>query len=195
MPKAIPISAEQLNAIIDHVKTDPVAAANINSLLADLLPDSWGAAGSIRNLGYILRGLDPSETEVYNKVCSGIAKETARIIDEQIKAGNPRFAGLDGASFEARSLDYPIIGSVAHDATTITTDDGQVMVIDWHHTLNTENPMVYPSLDDWKKEENGVTAESFIEEYGQNTPATARKFQGQLDSINDAIQELNANIN
>ena len=78
---------KDLKAIMDHLKKDPEVAARVNSFLDDILPDSWGQAGNLRNWGYILSGEDASDPEIAAKVCYGISKITSEKIREEIEKG------------------------------------------------------------------------------------------------------------
>ena len=201
--------ASDLKSIVDLIKNDPNFLERLDGPMDEILPDNWGAAGTLRNIGYIFQGLDPSEPEVAARVCTGISNASSKLIREQIEAKNPIFSNIKTASTVDRERDYPIIGKVHHTATTVTTNDGETYVLDYHHTLNSENPMLYPSIEDWKNETNGQTAEEYFEnnplipeersiptenngsEQGVNSELD---FSNLLSNIRNNIAKLNGNM-
>jgi hypothetical protein len=198
-----------LRSIIDLINNDPRILDLLDGPMDNILPDSWGLAGSARNIGYIFQGLDSSDPEVAARICVGISNSTAKVVQEQIKLKNPAFSNITGTSTVDRERDVPIIGKVSHTATVISTKDGETYVLDYHHTLNPENPMVYPSIEDWKNETNGQTAEEFFNnnpvfpkenlvpsENGQSGSGNNSEliFSDLLAKIYDNITKLNQNI-
>jgi hypothetical protein len=197
------IKPEDLKAITDLLKNDPEVVERIDSFLDEILPDSWGWAGNIRNIGFMASLRDPSELETYSKVCTGIAKITSEKIQEEIGKGNPAFSHLKSSTFIDRNTSWPIIGRVAHTATSVTTKDGETFVLDYHHTLNQENPMIYPSVKDWENETNGQTAKDYFKnnplpasqtEMQNNEDLKAIDFSGLLGKLNEHISSLQSNI-
>lgn len=158
-----------LTKVLELVKNDPEVLKRLESYLDDVLPDSWGIAGSLRNIGYIMTLKDPSEPEIENKVCTGISRAVAEVIQKQIKAGNPDFINFEMANTVDRDMDT-IIGKIAHTATVIKMKNGESFVLDYHHTLNIENPMVFKSVENWEIEKEPQTAEDYLKEHPISNP-------------------------
>ncbi len=71
------ISKEEAKAIVLLVDKDLESSKRITSVIDDILPDSWGLSGSIRNTGYVLGNMfslgywgDASEKEFSDRVCT-----------------------------------------------------------------------------------------------------------------------------
>jgi hypothetical protein len=157
------MSKADAKAVVDLVGKDSESKKRISSVIDNILPDSWGISGAMRNWGYVLGGMatlgnwgDPSEKEFADRVCTGIADATSLAINKLIKAGDPRMRKFTKAVTVDRTL-----RSTAHTATGIVMADGSEHVIDWHATLSAENPMLFESVRDWKADKNGITYEEF----------------------------------
>jgi hypothetical protein len=123
--------------VIDIVAQDPESLRRVDSWLK-ALPGALGVSGSIRNLGYIFTGQDPSEPAIAAKACTGIADATSSAIARGIDAG--RIPGVARAT----TIDRQGTLGTFHTATLVTLKDGREFVFDWHATLDPRNPQVMP---------------------------------------------------
>ncbi len=149
------LTSSDAKAIITVVVADTESSKRISSNLDVLMPDSWGLTGAVRNWGYVLSFQDPTEQETANTVCTGIAEATVKAINRGIENKLPSLKRIAKAMEVNR-----VRNGVYHTATGIMTIDKFGYVFDWHATLAASNPMIYPSIDDWKKDNGGVTAET-----------------------------------
>jgi hypothetical protein len=146
------LTKKQAAAIIRCVEADPECVRLINSWLRKVLPDRWGVAGGLRNLGYIASFQDPTDPKVAEMVCVGIAKATAmRIYRYRGKA----LEGVRGT----RLADRKHLG-VDHTATLVEMTDNTAYVFDWHATLNASNPLIGKPAD-WQVDDNCVDFDHF----------------------------------
>ncbi|MEM7623067.1 MAG: hypothetical protein AAF235_07660 [Planctomycetota bacterium] len=113
-----------------------------------------GLAGSARNLSYIITGADPSEPEIAQYACTGIANATSAVINAAIKAGNLK--GVTSATTIDRQAG--MLG-VHHTATHVILPGGSA-VFDWHATLEVQNPMVFRTMN-WKVATGGTHLRQF----------------------------------
>ncbi|MEO1019423.1 MAG: hypothetical protein AAFY56_17280 [Pseudomonadota bacterium] len=144
------------DAIVATVLADTTSTKRIESNLDFFLPDSWGLTGATRNWGYVLSFEDPSEKAIADTVCTGIAEATVAAINRNIKTGLP------GLKRIAKAMEVNRVrNGVYHTATGIVTTDKTGHVFDWHATLAAGNPMLYSTIDAWKKDEGGVTYDDF----------------------------------
>jgi hypothetical protein len=114
-----------------------------------------GWAGGARNASLMLTGADPSDPEVAQFVCTGIANATASVIRKAIQSGQ-----LQGVS-DVGTVDRepgPSV-SIYHTATLVELPGGKA-VFDWHATLQPANPKI-SSLTDWKIAGPGENLRSF----------------------------------
>jgi hypothetical protein len=119
---------------------------------SQVIPDSWGKSGSFRNASMWLRGIDNEHPIVEALVCKGIARATVEALN--LANRNPDMQEF----FTFTEIDRVL--AVNHTATRAFTKDGGFYVLDWHATLNPENPML--SLkDDWLKGEGSVLFKDF----------------------------------
>jgi hypothetical protein len=221
------MTPQELKNIMDFIKNDPEAIKRTNSYLSEILPDSLGWAGWIRNVryfapefwmdlnveGYKKLGLGDKDfvktMDEYNKnlseenykfICGGIAEATAKVINDEIRAGNPLFKNLKDVR-----PDHRVLNDFYHTATKFTDKEGKTFVLDYHATLNIDNPKVYPSFEDWEKGINGRTAEEYFKEHSTSdnrfkvSPNESLNlnlgFNEILDEIRENVQKLKNNIN
>jgi hypothetical protein len=145
------LTKEQAAAIIKCVEHDADSLKVINSWLRKVLPDRWGIAGGLRNLGYIMTGQDPTDPQVAAMVCIGIAKTTALCIERS----KSKLQGVQGATIVDR-----VHRGTDHTATQINMHDNTSYVFDWHATLNASNPLI-GKVADWKIDENCTDFDHF----------------------------------
>jgi len=151
-------------AIVDVIAIDKEAQRRIDSALAYIIPDSFGGAGGVRNFGFALietyTGNGQPTKEQDSLVCYGIAEYTYELINKAIAKSKQEsmLRTIKKASYINRDL-Y----NIAHQATLITFQDGTEVVFDWHATLNSKNPLIYPSPEDFRKGTNSVTFDNFTE--------------------------------
>jgi RHS repeat-associated protein len=95
-------------------------------------------------LGRVLPPYDPnfydpgSRSEqggVYDYVCTGIADQASRVINNAIQGGN--LPGVAGAETITRTC-----GGTVHDAVLVNYENGTSEVFDWHKTLSPQAPVV-----------------------------------------------------
>lgn len=142
------LSKKTAQAVIDAVTKDTESRRRIDSVLS-YLPDGLGIAGSIRNIGIMLKDWNADDVESANHVCTGIADATEAAIK---KAKIPEISEVGTADRVYRS--------VYHTATLIKTNDGGEYVFDWHATLNSLNPLIFRK-NDWMEDKNGVQFAGF----------------------------------
>lgn len=172
------MTSKELKDIVDFIKKDPEAQRRANSYLAEILPDSLGIAGGIRNAPLFASEFIPQllgfgdtdfiknlSDENYKIICGGIAEATAKVIQDEINKGNPLFKSLKSVKPDFRVLD-----GWDHAATKFTEKNGSTFVLDYHQTLNIDNPLVFPSFEDWEKGKNGQTYEDYIEKNPVTNP-------------------------
>ena len=145
-----PKTFEELKAaIIAAVKNDPECVRRIDSLLSYPLPDSWGMAGSLRNIPnmvffYVrvwLQGNKKAvDSDAYKELCGGIAEAAVKTI---------RKAGVEwkGNKLEVRQVKRDRVAQ--HYAVKVKIGDDNWIVFDWHQTLNIDNPVIQ-SESKWK---------------------------------------------
>ena len=172
------MTSKELKDIIDFIKKDPEAVKRIDSIWATL-PDEFGLAGTFRNTafqiadfgaqslaekiqeygssGYPQFSIDFSAW-IEKNVCTGIASITSEIIQKEINKGNPLFKNF------VKVTDPQRLTGDTHHATVFTDKNGDTFVLDYHSTLNTDNPMVFKSKEDWDNMVNGQTAEDYFKQ-------------------------------
>jgi hypothetical protein len=196
------LSKNDLQRIIEAVTKDAESMGRIDSNLDGILPDSLGMAGNTRNAGYVLMNTltggyaaDPSDPEYANRVCTGIANATSETIQRQIDQGAKGFENLASATTIDR-----VVNGTDHTATQVTTKDGQVHVLDWHQTLNADNPMVYQDAEVWKRGDSGETAEKVMKSAPAagsgpgSAPPAGEGFADPLASIRQHLDKLSGNL-
>lgn len=157
------LSRNEARAICAIVASNPEANRRIDSNIDGLIPASWGAAGSIRNLGYVVLGMatlgmyaDPSDKEFADRVCTGISDATAAAINAAVARKDARVRNVVSAVPISR-----VFRGVDHTATRVQMLDGQQHVIDWHATLDVANPLLFRTVRDWVNGNAGVTVQDF----------------------------------
>ena len=145
------LTKEQAGAIIKVVENDADSVKVINSWLRKVLPDRWGMAGGLRNLGYIMTGQDPTDPQVAAMVCTGIANATSRCIDRS----KSQLPGVREATIVNR-----VHWGTDHTATLIHMHDNTSYVFDWHATLNASNPLIGKPAD-WNIDDNCIDFDHF----------------------------------
>jgi hypothetical protein len=157
------MTKEDAKAIVDVVSTDPEAVKRIDSNIDAIVPASWGIAGGIRNAGYVALNVvtfgayaDPTEEEFANRVCTGIANATSDAINRAVRAKDARLRRVAAASVVNRTY-----RGTDHTATSVAMIDGQIHVIDWHATLDQENPMLYRNVHEWSTSSGGIPFKDF----------------------------------
>jgi len=99
------------------------------------------SSGSVRNFGYFVSGRDPGDPETDKRVCTGISTQAEILINKAIKDGN--LSGVKRAtSIERRNQPGREDSWVWHTAVLVEFDDGSKVVLDWHATLDPQNPKV-----------------------------------------------------
>ena len=157
------MSKEDAKAIVTLISKDLESNKRITSIIDNILPDTWGGAGFVRNAGYVLGNMfslgywgDASEKEFADRVCTGISNATSQAIIKAIESSNPFFRNIKSAVTVDRQLN-----GTAHTATGIVMTNKSEHVFDWHATLSADNPMMFRSLLDWKAGKGGITYEEF----------------------------------
>lgn len=141
-------------AIVEAVRNDPEARRRIQSWLSDALPDAAGIAGSIRNLWFMAQDFNAENPDTVQRVCGGIADQAAVAITRAL--GKPALGRVKGAADVGR-----VHRGVHHFATRVNMKDGTSYVFDWHATLNVDNPLLYPSVEQFGLGNGAVTFERF----------------------------------
>ena len=157
------LSRTEANDFAVIVANDPEASKRIDSNLDGFFPASWGVAGGFRNAGYVALGMaslgrhgDPTEPEYANRVCTGISDASSAALNAAVARGDARVRTLVSAVPISRLLD-----GVDHTAVQVTMRDGQRHVLDWHATLDAENPLLFRTPAGWVKGVGGVALKEF----------------------------------
>lgn len=152
----------EVDAVITLIEKDALAAAAINDPLGDntkigrFIPDTW--AGGVRNVKLMLSGKNPhSDSDTYWKVCIGIAETVSSLVNANLKR-TPALWRVRNVGTITRNAGAT--GKTDHTATTLTMDDGQTHVLDWHATLNVRNPALFRSEQDFLADKS-VTYENW----------------------------------
>lgn len=123
-----------------------------------ILPKSWGASGSIRNMLIIGPGLfnpfysaPTTDEEAY--VCTGIANITSAAVQAA------KIASVRGATSISRGKATGL--AIEHTATRIDLTNGRSFVFDWHATLDRDNPLIYGSPAEFEKGRKAVPFKEF----------------------------------
>ena len=163
----MPLSRGLAVAIVNVVASDPECRRRIDSALATVLPDSWGIAGGTRNFAYAFVGTYASlaqgkysaqpTKEQDDLVCYGIRDATIEALQKAIKKAGPSDSIKSISDVDYAIRDNPIV----HTATKIVIAKGSEYIFDWHATLNTKNPIIYPSEKDFEANKNSVVFSSF----------------------------------
>ncbi len=114
-----------------------------------------GWAGGARNMGMFFTGADPSEPEIAQYACTGIAEATAIVLHKAIASG--RLQGVLVADSVSR---VPGPSVTAYHTATLVELPGGKAVFDWHATLQPDNPKI-SSLTNWKVAGPGENLRSF----------------------------------
>jgi hypothetical protein len=140
--------------IVDAVKSDPAAIAQINSLFR-ILPAGW--AGGTRNFFLMIKDWDAEDEETVKLVCVGIADVTERVINRLIQKnqGNPDYPFVRAETVTTNSR------AVYHVATGVKMKNGNTYVFDWHATLDVEDPLIFRTVYDWDLKIGGSTFSNF----------------------------------
>ncbi len=152
----MPLTRATAAKIIQIVKADPVASSRIKSLFSEVIPDSWGWTGSIRNISMIFE--DPTDPAVSNLVCVGISDAASLAIDAALKQapGIPEVVSSESLN--------RTVHKVEHTATLVNMKDSSAFVFDWHATLNIDNPMI-SAKSDWLQGINAILFSDFPKNY------------------------------
>ena len=89
--------------------------------------------------------------------CMGIAEATR----DAINAALPRAKDGDGLALIQAADHADRWTSIGHAATGITMRDSKRYIFDWHCTLRIDNPMIFPSQEDWDHTASGVLSSTF----------------------------------
>lgn len=119
------------------------------------LLSEMGWAGGARNASFMVTGADPTEPEVAQYLCTGIAETTAAVLRRAIESG--RLQGVLNADVASREPGPSV--SIYHTATLVELPGGKA-VFDWHATLQPDNPKI-SSLTNWKVAGPGENLRSF----------------------------------
>jgi hypothetical protein len=150
--------------VVKVIDTDPECRWRINSPLSAILPASLGIAGSVRNLGFILsdvvtqRSLSVKPTTAEEElICYGIRDAAIEALQKAVKAskGGDLLNAITKVTYINR--DHPAV----HAAMSITIAGKDTYVFDWHATLDTKNPMLYPSAAAFDSSTGFVTFSEF----------------------------------
>lgn len=160
------LTVEQTRNIIFIVASDPEASKSIESNIDAIVPAFLGIAGGIRNVGYLVLDAvdrvvlgdqhDPEYGKYANRACGGIADAASNALWRAIKNRDARVRDLKSAQSVHR-----ILLANYHVAVRIDMQDGQSHVIDWHETLDADNPMLFESPAKWERGEGGIPFKSF----------------------------------
>ena len=154
-------------AIVDVVVNDPECVRRIDSGFATVFPDSLGIAGAARNFAFAFAGTYASlaqgkysaqpTKDQDDLVCYGIRDATMAAIEKAIKTAGPgdSLKSISEVYFSIR--DEPLV----HTATKIVIANTYDYVFDWHATLNTRNPIIYPSEKDFEANKGSKEFASF----------------------------------
>ena len=163
----MPLSRGLALAIVNVIAADPECKRRISSGLASVMPSGLGWTGSVRNYGFALKetykaifsgGYSAQPTaEQDDLVCYGIRDATIEALEKALKKakGDDTLAAISAVSYVVR--DEPIV----HTATLITVAKQWKYVFDWHATLETRNPMIYPSEKAFMENRDRVVFSSF----------------------------------
>ena len=176
------ISVSGAKAIVEVVANDPTSRRKIESWLDSVVPDSWYAAGGIRNVGFWAQDLvkdhildkvgvtDATDIWVHDE-CNSIADATSKAIN---KAKKGKSAGLRCIG-NARAIirDTSLGNNYAHTGTLITITNETPVVFDWHANLAIRNPVIYSDIKSFHLGKGGFTFEEFIARGDQQSPAEA----------------------
>ncbi|WP_370477053.1 hypothetical protein [Tamlana flava] len=199
---------KDVKGLIEVIRRDEQSKKYVDSILSYILPDNWGVTGVVRNFRYWLNenALESrtknwtmmgfmSELEAQDMrikydlytekyVCTGIARVTSNAINREIELGNPLLKNIQKATDVSRT-----VNDTAHTATKIITNDGKSFVLDYHQTLNTDNPLIFNTLEDWMNARNGQTAEEYFIDN-----LVKFNYKELLDQIRYNTQQLKINI-
>jgi hypothetical protein len=149
--------------IVDCVRSDSDCLRQIQSVLTHVFPESWGITGGVRNLGFMAALKSPQVADPY--ICTGIADVTAAAIEKRLKEP-PGRGDIQSVMTIGRRPPMLTIGKhefmpVDHAATLIQMSDGSKYVFDWHATLNVNDPMMYPSKNDFMRNRHSIPFVAF----------------------------------
>lgn len=163
----MPLSRGLALAIVDVIAADPECKRRIDSGLSAIMPSSLGWTGSVRNYGFAFKetykaifsggySAQPT-TEQDDLVCYGIRDATIEALEKALKKvkGDSTLSAISEVSYVIR--DDPIV----HTATLITVTKRWKYVFDWHATLETRNPLIYPSEKAFMENRDSVVFSSF----------------------------------
>ena len=160
----MPLTRAIAKAIVDVVSSDKEARRRIDSSLSYVLPDAAGWTGSIRNFGFALKETyspwgngQPTATQE-PLICYGIAEYTLALINKAIKDAK---SGATIKSVKMAEWVNRDLNGIAHQATGIVLVGGDKCVFDWHATLSSDNPLIYPSYNDFDKDTGASTYERY----------------------------------
>jgi len=144
-------------AIVAAVVKDK-ASLRVMPPAGSILPKSWGASGSIRNIlimgpnlfNPLYKGPTTAE-EAF--VCTGISDITVIAITAAKIPGVKRVSTISRGSTTGVSIE--------HTATRVELTSGRSFVFDWHATLDRDNPLIYASIPEFEKAKKAVPFKEF----------------------------------
>jgi hypothetical protein len=148
-PRKMSLSKDTAARIVTAVVNGPESRRRIDSTWGQLFPAALGMAGSVRNLVFIAQDADPTEPDVAQYACTGIADSTSADINQA------QIAEVKNATRIDRTLHR-----TAHTATLVQLQDASEYVFNWHQTLRTDNPLIF-AASDWPTNINGVPLKDF----------------------------------
>lgn len=129
----MPLSRELAKRISGSASRDPELRRRIRNVNYVFLPNHLGITGAVRNAMMVVRGKDPTDPAVAERVCTGIAEQAMSAI-------NTRLAELP--EVKAANTVSRVSWGTHHTATVVELKSGGRYVFDWHKTLDIDDPFV-----------------------------------------------------
>lgn len=129
----MPLSRELAKRINGTAGRDAELRRRIRNVNYVFLPNHLGITGAVRNAMMVVRGKDPTDPAVAERVCTGIAEQAMSAI-------NSRLAELP--EVKAANTVSRVSWGVHHTATVVELKAGGRYVFDWHKTLDIDDPFV-----------------------------------------------------
>ena len=161
---------ERIRSVFGVVPPGYAGAVRNSAMMAANAPWLWGVFGPIGVAAGTARQLDLQRNanrhnpfnlqpttlqERYN--CLGIAEATRDAINAALR----RAKDGDGLALIQAADQADRWTSIGHAATGITMRDSKRYIFDWHCTLRIDNPMIFPSQEDWDHTASGVLSSRF----------------------------------
>lgn len=160
----MPLTRAFAIALTDVVKCDPECRRRIDSAFSVF----GTGAGGWRNAAYCAQGLltkldctpDSKQAEM---ICYGIAEAVVAVINE-VGSSPERRSGTLATLRYAAVIGRNVGQWGEHYAAKIVQKSGTAYdscVFDWWATLNTGDPLIYPTVADFYNSVNGITLSRF----------------------------------